>query len=170
MGDDDGSAGLTAAAAYCPPCSCSVRRTSCMLALIAEGRSNAAIARRLRVSEKAVVHNASTIYDELGLQASQHDLSPASGRIPALDGEHCAATVHTGASLPEPKRLWSAVISVNHRTTNTVPPGDHRGALVDADPVGGCGMAHVDRPESRFGARLQVRVLRASGRCGGGRG
>jgi len=87
MGDDDGSAGLTAAAAYCPPCSCSVRRTSCMLALIAEGRSNAAIARRLRVSEKAVVHNASTIYDELGLQASQHDLSPASGRIPALDGE-----------------------------------------------------------------------------------
>jgi len=35
------------------------------------------------VSEKAVVHNASNIYDELVLQASQHDLSP-SGRIPAL--------------------------------------------------------------------------------------
>jgi len=61
----------------------SPRRASGLLAWIPEGRSNAAIARRLRVSEKAVVHNASNIYDELVLQASQHDLSP-SGRIPAL--------------------------------------------------------------------------------------
>ena len=65
----------------------SPRRASGLMAWIPEGRSNAAIARRLRVSEKAVVHNASNIYDELGPQASQHDLSPASGRIPALDGE-----------------------------------------------------------------------------------
>jgi Bacterial regulatory proteins, luxR family. len=65
----------------------SPRRASGLMAWIPEGRSNAAIARRLRVSEKAVVHNASNIYDELGLQASQHDLSSASGRIPALDGE-----------------------------------------------------------------------------------
>ena len=36
---------------------------------MAEGRSNAAIAERLCVSEKAVVRHASNIYDELGLDA-----------------------------------------------------------------------------------------------------
>ncbi|CAN5811178.1 response regulator transcription factor [soil metagenome] len=44
-----------------------------VLALIAEGRSNGAIARQLNVSEKAVVQHASNIYDELGLPPSQDD-------------------------------------------------------------------------------------------------
>ena len=41
-----------------------------VLALMAEGRSNASIARKLFISEKAVVQHASHVYDELGLQAS----------------------------------------------------------------------------------------------------
>jgi DNA-binding NarL/FixJ family response regulator len=44
-----------------------------VLALIAEGRSNAAIAARLGVSEKAVVHQASRIYDALGLPPRADD-------------------------------------------------------------------------------------------------
>jgi len=44
-----------------------------VLALIAEGRSNGAIARQLNVSEKAVVQHASNIYDELSLPPSQDD-------------------------------------------------------------------------------------------------
>jgi DNA-binding NarL/FixJ family response regulator len=44
-----------------------------VLALIAEGRSNGAIARQLNVSDKAVVQHASNIYDELGLPPSQDD-------------------------------------------------------------------------------------------------
>ena len=44
-----------------------------VLALIAEGRSNAAIARRLVITEKAVVQHASHIYDELGLSPSEDD-------------------------------------------------------------------------------------------------
>ena len=41
-----------------------------VLALMAEGRSNASIARKLFISDKAVVQHASHIYDELGLQIS----------------------------------------------------------------------------------------------------
>lgn len=44
-----------------------------VLALIAEGRSNAAIARRLVITEKAVVHHASHIDDQLGLAVSDDD-------------------------------------------------------------------------------------------------
>ncbi|MGI9031802.1 MAG: response regulator [Ilumatobacteraceae bacterium] len=44
-----------------------------VLALIAEGRSNGAIARQLGVSEKAIVHHASNIYDELSLPPSEDD-------------------------------------------------------------------------------------------------
>lgn len=38
-----------------------------MLALIAEGRTNASIARQMPITEKAVVQYASRIYDALGL-------------------------------------------------------------------------------------------------------
>lgn len=44
-----------------------------VLALVAEGRSNAAIARRLVISEKAVVQHISRIYDQLGLIPSEDD-------------------------------------------------------------------------------------------------
>lgn len=42
-----------------------------VLAAMAEGRSNASIARALSISEKAVVQHASHIYDELGLSLSE---------------------------------------------------------------------------------------------------
>ena len=44
-----------------------------VLTLMAEGRSNAWIARRLSISEKAVVQHASHIYDELGLPLREDD-------------------------------------------------------------------------------------------------
>ena len=44
-----------------------------VLALIAEGRSNAAIAARLGVSEKAVVHQSSRVYEALGLSPNADD-------------------------------------------------------------------------------------------------
>lgn len=44
-----------------------------VLGLMAEGRSNAAIAARLTLSEKAVVKHVSHIYDELGLPPSPED-------------------------------------------------------------------------------------------------
>jgi DNA-binding NarL/FixJ family response regulator len=44
-----------------------------VLGLMAEGRSNAAIARRLSITEKAVVSHASHIYDELDLPRSDDD-------------------------------------------------------------------------------------------------
>lgn len=44
-----------------------------VLALLAEGRSNAAIARRLGISEKAVVQHISHIYDQLGLPSTDND-------------------------------------------------------------------------------------------------
>ena len=44
-----------------------------VLTLMAEGRSNAAIARRLTITEKAVVGHVSRIYDELGLPPSDDD-------------------------------------------------------------------------------------------------
>lgn len=44
-----------------------------VLSLVAEGRSNAAIATRLYVSEKAVVQHISRIYDALGLPVSDDD-------------------------------------------------------------------------------------------------
>lgn len=44
-----------------------------VLALMAEGRSNAAIAERLTVTDKAVVKHVSHIYDELGLAPAADD-------------------------------------------------------------------------------------------------
>jgi DNA-binding NarL/FixJ family response regulator len=44
-----------------------------VLGLIAEGRTNAAIVRRLAITEKAVVQHASRIYDVLGLAAGGED-------------------------------------------------------------------------------------------------
>jgi DNA-binding NarL/FixJ family response regulator len=44
-----------------------------VLGLIAEGRSNAAIARQLVITEKAVVQHVSHIYDHLGLAPSSDD-------------------------------------------------------------------------------------------------
>lgn len=44
-----------------------------VLALMAQGRSNAAIARQLSITEKAVVGHASHIYDVLGLAHSDDD-------------------------------------------------------------------------------------------------
>jgi DNA-binding NarL/FixJ family response regulator len=44
-----------------------------VLALMAEGRSNAAIAERLTITEKAVVRHASHIYDALGIAPSASD-------------------------------------------------------------------------------------------------
>ncbi|MEJ2867803.1 response regulator transcription factor [Actinomycetospora sp. OC33-EN08] len=44
-----------------------------VLALIAEGRTNAGIARRLAITEKAVVAHSSGIYDALGLAATDDD-------------------------------------------------------------------------------------------------
>ena len=44
-----------------------------VLALMAEGRSNASIARRLSITDKAVVGHVSHIYDELGLPPSDDD-------------------------------------------------------------------------------------------------
>lgn len=44
-----------------------------VLALMAEGRSNAAIAQRLSITEKAVVQHASHIYDQLALAPSPDD-------------------------------------------------------------------------------------------------
>ena len=44
-----------------------------VLALMAEGLSNAAIARALYISAKSVVHHASKIYEQLGLPPSDDD-------------------------------------------------------------------------------------------------
>lgn len=44
-----------------------------VLELMAEGRSNAAIAEQLSISDKAVVRHASNIYDELALERSPGD-------------------------------------------------------------------------------------------------
>lgn len=44
-----------------------------VLAMMAEGRSNAAIARSLYISEKAVAQHASHIYESLGLPPSEDD-------------------------------------------------------------------------------------------------
>jgi DNA-binding NarL/FixJ family response regulator len=44
-----------------------------VLALMAEGRSNASIARALTVTERAVVQHVSNIYDQLGLPVSDDD-------------------------------------------------------------------------------------------------
>jgi DNA-binding NarL/FixJ family response regulator len=48
-------------------------RQSEVLGLIAEGRSNAGVARRLVITEKAVVQHISRIYDQLGLTSSEDD-------------------------------------------------------------------------------------------------
>jgi DNA-binding NarL/FixJ family response regulator len=44
-----------------------------VLALIAEGRSNLAIARQFGIAEKSVVHHVSRLYDVLGLPVSEDD-------------------------------------------------------------------------------------------------
>ncbi|MBN9099340.1 MULTISPECIES: response regulator transcription factor [unclassified Pseudonocardia] len=48
-------------------------RQRAVLALMAQGRSNASIARQLSISEKSVVQHASNIYSELGLPPSSDD-------------------------------------------------------------------------------------------------
>ncbi|ADB53574.1 response regulator transcription factor [Conexibacter woesei] len=49
------------------------RRQREVLALMAEGRSNAAIAARLHVTEKSVVRHVSLVYDALGIDQSSDD-------------------------------------------------------------------------------------------------
>ncbi len=49
------------------------RRQREVLALMAEGRSNAAIARRLHITEKSVVGHVSRLYAELGIDQSRED-------------------------------------------------------------------------------------------------
>lgn len=49
------------------------RRQREVLALMAEGRSNAAIAARLHVTEKSVVRHVSLVYDALGIDQSSED-------------------------------------------------------------------------------------------------
>jgi DNA-binding NarL/FixJ family response regulator len=44
-----------------------------VLELVAQGRSNAAIATRLEITEQSVVQHVSRIYDELGLEANSDD-------------------------------------------------------------------------------------------------
>jgi DNA-binding NarL/FixJ family response regulator len=44
-----------------------------VLALMAEGRSNAAIAQRLFITEKAISKHAAGIFDKLGLTLSDDD-------------------------------------------------------------------------------------------------
>jgi len=44
-----------------------------VLALMAEGRSNAGIAERLFLSERAVVKHVSHVYDELGIPPAADD-------------------------------------------------------------------------------------------------
>jgi DNA-binding NarL/FixJ family response regulator len=58
--EDDGVRGLTG-------------RQQQVLALMAEGLSNAAIADRLTITEKSVVHHVSNIYVQLGLPANDTD-------------------------------------------------------------------------------------------------
>jgi DNA-binding NarL/FixJ family response regulator len=48
-------------------------RQAAVLALVAEGRSNAAIARLLRTTEKAVGHHVSRVYEALGLPDTVDD-------------------------------------------------------------------------------------------------
>lgn len=55
------------------PVSRLTERQRAVLELMAQGRSNAAIAEQLGVSEKAVVRHTSNIYDELGLSSSADD-------------------------------------------------------------------------------------------------
>ena len=49
------------------------RRQREVLSLMAQGHTNAAIARRLSITEKAVVQHASHIYDALGLPPNGDD-------------------------------------------------------------------------------------------------
>jgi DNA-binding NarL/FixJ family response regulator len=66
------SAVLTRARRY-DPLSRLTSRQHEVLALMAEGRSNAAIAEKLSLTGKAVVRHISHIYDELGLEPSPED-------------------------------------------------------------------------------------------------
>jgi len=53
--------------------SCLSARQREVLALMAEGASNAAIARALSITERAVVRHSSNIYDQLGLWPSEDE-------------------------------------------------------------------------------------------------
>jgi DNA-binding NarL/FixJ family response regulator len=66
------SAVLTRARRYDPLARLTSRQRE-VLALMAEGRSNTAIAERLSLTSKAVVRHVSHIYDELGLEPSPDD-------------------------------------------------------------------------------------------------
>ncbi len=66
------SAMLTRARRYDPLSRLTARQDE-VLALMAEGRSNAAIAKQLKLTDKAVVRHISHIYDELGLAVGPDD-------------------------------------------------------------------------------------------------
>jgi DNA-binding NarL/FixJ family response regulator len=62
-----------------------------VLALMAEGRSNHAIAKRLVLTEKAVVKHVSHVYDELGLLPCPDDHRRVLAVVRYLTREHAAA-------------------------------------------------------------------------------
>lgn len=64
---------LIARAGAAAPLAALTGRQHDVLALVAAGRSNAFIAHVLRISEKAVVHHVSHIYDHLGLAPNDDD-------------------------------------------------------------------------------------------------
>jgi DNA-binding NarL/FixJ family response regulator len=63
-----------------------------VLALMAEGRSNHAIAKRLVLTEKAIVKHVSHIYDELGLQPGPDDHRRVLAVVRYLTTENAAAS------------------------------------------------------------------------------
>jgi DNA-binding NarL/FixJ family response regulator len=91
-----------------------------VLAGMAEGRSNASIARALRIGEKAVVLHASHIYDQLGLPVSEdshrrvlavlHYLGGGSaggdrpGRVPAQERGQPMGVQHLDPTAADPDR------------------------------------------------------------------
>ena len=71
-----------------------------VLGLMAAGRSNASIARELVITEKAVVHHASRIYDVLGLPPSADDHR----RVLAVDPvPHQLGLTHRSPQVPGPQ-------------------------------------------------------------------
>jgi DNA-binding NarL/FixJ family response regulator len=87
-----------------------------VLALMAEGRSNAAIGARLSITEQAVVKHAAHIYAELGLEPGPEDhrrvlavvrslwgcAAAASGPVGALGSRRCSAAA--SSACPPPAR------------------------------------------------------------------
>ena len=63
-----------------------------VLALMAEGRSNQAIAKQLFLTEKAVVRHVSHVYNELGLHPGPDDHRRVLAVVSYLTSESAAAT------------------------------------------------------------------------------